>query len=179
MKNKKVLWMSYIAMFIALEVAMEFVNRAMPGMPFGGNISFSLIAIFLASYLLGVKGGIIVGVGSSIILFAVGIATFWGWWSVALDYLIPFGVCGLAAVIKNIRLKNGWELPIGIGFAMVLKFLSHYFSGVFLFYQNTPAGMSKYWYSFIYNLPYNLATLAVCFVLVMVLLPKLKKVVKL
>ncbi len=178
MKIKKSLWMSYIAMFIALQVALEFINEFIPSMPFGGSIAFSLIPIFLASYLLGVKSGIIVGVGSSIVLFAVGLASFWGWWSVLLDYIIPLGVCGLAGLIKNKKLKNGLELPIGIWFSMLLKFMAHYASGVFLFYENTPANMSKYVYSFIYNLPYNVLTGIVCFILVMILLPKLKNIIK-
>lgn len=178
MNNKKIRVLAYMAMLIALEVVLEFINRVIPQMPQGGTVSFCLVPIFLAAYLLGTKEGLLVGFCSSLLLFVFGLATFWGWWSVALDYVIPLTVCGFAGAIKSIKLANGYELPIGIIFAMVLKFISHYLSGAVLFASYAPEGQSPYLYSLLYNAPYNIVTMIVCFILVMLLLPKFKKVVR-
>lgn len=179
MRQNKVLFLAYVSMFAALEVLLELANKFIPSMPQGGSISFCLVPIFIASYLLGVKGGVLVGFISSILLFVSGQASFWGWWSVALDYVIPLSVCGLAALIKNIKLKNGLILPIGMILAMILKFISHYLSGAVLFASYAPEGQNPYIYSLVYNLPYNLATLIVCFILVSLLLPRLSKAIRL
>ena len=175
MKKSKVYQIAMIHMFIALAVVLEVINRQLPGLPQRGTLSFSICTIFLASYLLGVKEGVMVGAGAAIVLLLIGQFTFYGWWSLALDYVVPLSVCGLAGLIKNVNYK-GKEYPVGIFFAMVLKFISHYLSGVLLFGEYAPAGQSPYFYSLWYNASYCIPTAIVCFILVTLLLPKLKRV---
>ncbi len=175
MKKNKTYQIVMIAMFIALEVVLEIINSQLPSLPQGGTLSFSICTIFLASYLMGVKEGVIVGAGSAIVLLLIGQFTFYGWWSLALDYIVPLAVCGLAGVIKNVHFK-GREYPVGIFFAMFLKFISHYLSGALLFAEYAPEGQSPYFYSLWYNAYYCIPTAILCFILVTLLLPKLKRV---
>lgn len=176
MKQKQIFTLVFIALFSALQIALEFTNQFVPSLPQGGSISYSLIPIFLASYLLGVKEGMLVGFVSSLLQFVLGMAHFYGWWSVFLDYVLPLSLCGMAGLIKNIKYKN-IELPIGVIFAMVLKFIPHYLSGAFLFAEYA-GDQNPYVYSLIYNLGYNIPTLILCFVLVMAIYPKLKPAFK-
>lgn len=171
MKNSKIVTLVFIALFSAIQIVLEFTNQFVPSLPQGGSISYSIIAIFLASYLLGVKEGILVGFVSSILQFALGMASFYGWWSVLLDYVLPLSLCGMAGLIKNVKFKK-MELPIGVIFAMVLKFIPHYLSGAVLFGEYA-GDQNPYLYSLTYNLSYNIPTLIVCFILVMLVYPKL------
>ena len=52
-------------------------------------MSFDIIAIFLCSYLLGGEYALIVGVGVSLLQFVLGMAIYYGPWSVLFDYLLP------------------------------------------------------------------------------------------
>ncbi len=165
--------MNYIALFSAIQIILEVFNRFIPSMPQGGSVSFSLIAIFLASYLLGVKVGVLVGLISSILQFVLGITVFYGWWSMLLDYVLPLSICGLAGLFKNIRYKN-IEIPVGIVWVMGIKFIFHYLSGIFLFSEYA-GNQNIYLYSLVYNLGYNIVTLVVSLILVTLIYPSLLK----
>ena len=91
--------MVQLAMFMALTIVLGYVNKIIPEMPQGGTISIDIIAIFLCAYLMGTGYGVICGVGVAILQFALGIASYWGPWSVLLDYVLPLAVCGLAGLL--------------------------------------------------------------------------------
>lgn len=173
--NFTVLTMVQLAMFMALTIVLSYVNKFIPEMPQNGTISIDIIAIFLCAYFMGTGYGVICGVGVAILQFALGLATFWGPWSVALDYILPLAVCGLAPLIQSRKIAN---VPIywGIVFAMVLKYISHFLSGTFLFAEYAPEGMNPIIYSLGYNIPYNLATLILCMIAVPILYERLKPV---
>ncbi|MEG0366435.1 MAG: ECF transporter S component [Coprobacillus sp.] len=169
--------MSYVGMFMALTIVLGYVNKIIPEMPQGGTISIDIIAIFLCAYLMGTSYGVICGVGVAMLQFALGLAVFYGPWSVALDYIVPLAVCGLAPLIKFSKNKN-LSICLGIGFSMILKYISHFLSGAFLFAEYAPEGMDPIIYSLGYNLPYNIATLCLCIVVVPILYSRLKSVFK-
>lgn len=163
--------MVMLAMFIALTVGLGWINQFFPSMPQGGTVSIDIVAIFLCAYLMGTGYGVICGIGVSILQFVLGMAVYYGPWSVLLDYVLPLAVCGLAPLVKTTRIG---QVPIywGVIFSMILKFICHFLSGAFLFAQ---PGVNPYIYSLTYNLPYNLATLVVCMILVTILCERLKK----
>lgn len=167
--------MSYIAMFMALQIVLELAFKVIPGQPNGGSITLSLLPIVFASYLLGAKAGMMVGIGSCILQFASGMALYFGPWSVALDYFIPLAICGLAVVFKNIKMGK-YTLYTGIIVTMVLKFISHYLSGAWLFAEYAPEGMNSWVYSFGYNIVYCLPTLILTYVAFIVIYPRLEKI---
>lgn len=175
MKNKKfeinTKTMSYMAIFAALQIVLEYLTQFTPTMPNGGNISFSLVAIMLCSYLMGASYGLVVSIVCVGLHFVLGLATFYGPLSVAFDYLLPMAIVGLVGFIPTIK-KGNLEIPIGIVVVMVLKTICHLIAGWYAFATPLEANLA-------YNVPYNLATLVTCFILFMLLYPRIKKTIKL
>ncbi|MEG0452482.1 MAG: energy-coupled thiamine transporter ThiT [Coprobacillus sp.] len=167
--------MSNIAMFMALQIVLELAFKIIPGQPQGGSITLALLPILLASYLLGAKAGLIVGIGSCALQFALGMAVYFGPWSVALDYLIPLAVVGIAVIFKNIKMGK-YTLYTGIIITMILKFISHYLSGAWLFAEYAPEGVNSWVYSFGYNIIYCLPTLIISYIAFIVIYPRLEKI---
>lgn len=168
--------MVQLAMFMAITIILGYVNKIIPEMPQGGAlISIDVIAIFLCAYLLGAGYGIICGIGVAILQFVLGIASYWGPWSVLLDYVLPLAVCGIAPMLKSTELKK-YAIYWGILLSMILKYLCHFASGAFLFAEYAPEGMNPIIYSLIYNLPYNVTTLLLCMIVVPILYKRLKGV---
>jgi len=143
-------------------------------MPQGGTLSTSLSAIFLCAYLMGVGYGVIVGISTCILQFVLGMANYWGFWSILLDYLLPLSICGLAPLIKSVRITKQFELHLGLIFVTLLKFIPHYLSGAILFASHA-GDMNPYLYSFIYNAPYVAISGIVCLFLCGFLYPRLEK----
>ena len=164
-----------MAMFMSLTVVLSYFNKFIPEMPQGGTISFDIIAIFLCAYFMGAGYGVICGIGVAILQFVLGMATYYGPWSVLLDYVLPLAVCGLAPLIKTTTIK---DIPVfwGIIFSMILKYISHYFSGAWLFAEYAEG--NPWIYSFGYNLYYNLGTLILCMIVVPILYKRLSPVFK-
>lgn len=136
-------------------------------MPQGGNISFSLVIIFLCGYLLNYKYATIVALVSVSLHFVLSLAAYYGVISLLFDYYIPFIIVGLSTIIPLTKIGN-ITLPLGMILAFGLKIACHLISGAVAF--ETPMGANL-----AYNLPYNLATFVTCFVLFIVLYPRLKK----
>lgn len=170
-----VLSLVQVAMFMALTIVLSYLNKFLPEMPQGGTISIDIIAIFLCAYFMGAGYGIICGVGVAILQFVFGMATYYGPWSVLLDYILPLAVCGLAPLVKTTTIH---DIPVfwGVILSMILKFISHYLSGAWLFAEYTEG--NPWIYSFSYNLYYNLGTLILCMIVVPILYKRLKTVFK-
>ena len=169
--------MSYMALFVALQIILEVVFDFIPAQPAGGNISMDLLPVIFASYFMGAGYGVLVGVMCVILQFALGLASFYGPWSLVLDYLIPVAVVGLAALFKNIQCKN-FTIYTGVIVTLIMKFLSHYLSGAWLFAEYAPAGQNPWVYSFFYNISYCLPVLILCYIGFTILYPRLKKSLK-
>lgn len=164
---------SYMSMFIALQIVLEYVFKLIPSQPQGGNISLDLLPIILASYLMGSGYGLIVGFVSCLLHFVLGLASYYGPWSVLLDYLVPLSIVGISSLFKDIKIKNT-TIYTGIIITMILKFISHYLSGAWLFAEYAPEGVSPWAYSFGYNIVYCLPTLIICYIGFIVVYPRLK-----
>ena len=162
--------MSYMAIFAALQIVLEYLTQFTPTMPNGGNISFSLVAIMLCSYMMGASYGLVVSLVCVGLHFVLGLATFYGPLSVIFDYLLPMAIVGLVSLIPCIKTKN-LDIPIGVIIVMVLKTICHLISGWFAFATPLMANLA-------YNLPYNIATLVTCFILFMILYPRLKNKIR-
>ena len=169
--------LAYMAMFIALQIVLQYVFKMIPGQPQGGNISIDLLPIILCSYLMGPAYGLLVGFSCTLLHFVLGLASFYGWWSVFLDYLIPITIVGAAALFKNIK-TGKVTIYTGIIITMILKFVSHYLSGAWLFAEYAPEGMNPWLYSFVYNIAYCLPTLILTYIVFMVIYPRVKNRIK-
>lgn len=160
--------MTYMALFAALQIILEYCTKIYE-MPKGGNVAFSLVAILLCGYLMGTAYSLIVSLVSLGIQFALGLAVFYGILSVFFDYIIPMILIGLTPLIPLVKVKQ-YEIPVGIVIMCVLKTICHLISGWYAFQTPLQANL-------IYNLPYNIATMVACFVLFMLLYPRLKKII--
>ncbi len=167
--------MAYLSMFIALEIVLNRLFNLFPGQPQGGNISMDLLPIIMAGYLMGSGYGLLAGFMVCILHFVLGFASFYGPWSVVLDYLIPLSIVGIASLFKNIKVGK-YEIYTGIIVTMILKFISHYLSGAWLFAEYAPEGMNPWIYSFGYNIAYCLPSLVLCYIGFVYVYPRLKRV---
>ena len=161
--------LSYMALFAAMQIILEFCTKIYE-MPQGGNCAFSLIAIFLCGYLMNWGYSLIVALVCLGLQFALGLATFYGLLSIVFDYILPMIFIGMSAIIPLVKFK-GYELPVGIIIAGILKIVCHLISGWYAFKTPLVANL-------LYNLPYNILTIIVCFILFMFLYPRLKNKVR-
>lgn len=162
--------MAYMALFAALQIILEYCTKIFE-MPQGGNVAFSLVTILLCGYLMGWSYSLVVSLVCLGLHFALGLATFYGPLSVIFDYLLPMILIGLTPLIPLIQWK-GYDLPVGIIIMGALKTICHLISGWYAFQTPLQANL-------IYNLPYNMGTIIVCFILFVLLYPRLKKIIHL
>ncbi len=166
------------AMMIALATALSFVKIVT--FPWKGSITLlSMLPIVLYSIRRGVVKGLSVSFAYAVLQMMLDIAEVFSWPGLTpasligcllLDYLVPFTLIGLAGLFRE-RGLPGWVG--GAAFALSLRLLSHYFSGVFIF-ASTGLVMdinisNPYLYSLVYNAAYMVPEIAftcvACFVL--------------
>ncbi|MCH4208436.1 MAG: energy-coupled thiamine transporter ThiT [Solobacterium sp.] len=174
--SSRIRLLTYMALFIALYVVLEYAGMFIPflQMPQGGSIELYWIPVFVASYMLGWQYGVIVAVVSWVVSFILGIPMYFVKpMQILLDYIAPLVVCGLA----SLYFKGKYKYYVGVTIAMVLKYVSQVLSGVYYWPpEDSVAGSSAAWiYSLGYNAWYNLATLVVCIILVPLLMKRLEK----
>lgn len=122
MKNQKVQDITFIGLYVALYVVLKFIGNLIPilDMPNGGSIELELIAVFIASYQLGWKKGVLTAIISMLVSFI-----FWPPYYVnpiqlILDYFGPLMACGLASIVWPFKEMNKLEviicgLIVGVG----------------------------------------------------------------
>jgi thiamine transporter len=114
-------------------------------MPQGGRVTAgSLVPLLWFSFRYGPKVALLPCVAFSII--DVYEEPFLGYGPVQflLDYLLPYSALSLAGFFRR--------LPIlGVAVAIVVRFFSHFVSGVIFFAEFAPSGMNIYLYSALYN----------------------------
>ena len=180
--RSNVLTMVYAAMYIALAVALNAFNTAMPiiQMPNGGSLELLVIALFIASYHLGWKWGAAVSALSWVIGAMFGLNNYMvSVPQVLLDYVVPFVAIGMASLAPAIHIKNKKlsNIYTGVCFGMLLKYFSQVLSGVFFWFpQGSAAGSWAAWAcSLPYNFWYNLVTFIAAIILVPLLVKRLNK----
>ncbi len=166
MKIKTLVYMSlYLALFSVLNIVSYYIPILR--MPNGGSIELGVLALFLASYHLGSKNGVITAVLSVLMqyltqglaapLYIIGVGQFF------LDYVLAFGLFGLANSFPNLTFGK-FKLYLGVIITYAGRLLTSTLAGVW--YWGLP-----WWGSFIYNLSYNLATM----IIILLVLPLIKR----
>lgn len=155
---------AYLAMFVVLDYLANMIGFFK--MPQGGTLGLGVIALLLASYDLGYKKGIAVGLLSVLLQWMTGAMWFINWFQFFLDYLLAFGIYGIASVIPSARLGKQ-PLLWGVIVTNLIRLASHTVSGV-LFYEVT------WWGSFAYNGWYMIPTMIVALIVVTMILPRMR-----
>ncbi len=149
MKNSKTRIMTECAILVALSTVLSFVK--IWHMPWGGSITlFSMLPVCYVSVRRGVKWGLGSAFLYSVIQLILGITLdgLLGWGltggiliaCIMLDYIIAFTALGLSGIFA----KKGFAgIMAGTTIAVVIRFVCHLFSGVYVF-----ASVGKLWDGF-------------------------------
>ena len=155
---------AYLAMFIVLDYLSNMIGIFR--MPQGGTLGLGVIALLLASYDLGWKKGVAVGLLSVLLQWMTGAMWFLNWFQFILDYLLAFGIYGVASLVPSTKIGKQMFLW-GIVIVNLVRLASHTVSGV-LFYEFT------WWGSLAYNSWYMIPTMIVALIVVTMVLPRLR-----
>lgn len=148
--------------------------------PQGGSVSLAMVPIVLVAYRRGWVAGVVCGllVGMFNLMSHPVIAHPV---QVLLDYPVAYGALGLAGLFpirgKSTRWKGiGW-MVIGVTVAGMIRFLSHFVSGVVWFGAYAPEAFSPVLYSFLYNISYIIPDILVSIIAVALLALKAPRLV--
>lgn len=150
------------AILTALSIVLSFV--ILYEMPMGGSVT---LACMLPVMFVSLRYGITWGLGSAFVtalfqlLQAVMHANVFPYCEtgetlvicILFDYICPFTLIGLAGLFRRVsigRIRH-FGAYVGILAVFVLRFFSHFVTGVAIWGQWAPEGMGKFLYSFIYN----------------------------
>jgi len=135
-------------------------------MPWGGSVTLAMVPILLYAVRWGLTPGLLAAFVFGVLQFTFDGGFAIGWQSIVGDYLLAFGVLGLAGLAHG--KKNGIFTGTLIGgFA---RFLVHYVVGATVWAEYMPDkffGMtmhSPWFYSCLYNLAYMLPNVVICLV---------------
>ena len=154
----------FMALYAAIFIVLDYIAHLLPllQMPQGGSVGLGTIALLLASYHLGWKNGIVVGMLSVPLQYITGQMYVNGIFGLVFDYIVPFGIYGIASMFVN----KG-DLYPGIIFTNLIRFACHVMTGVVIW-------ETALWGSITYNGPYMLATCIVDILVVPILYKRLK-----
>ena len=160
--NSSLTMLTECAIMLALSFALSCAKLF--EMPMGGSVT---VASMLPVMLISIKYGVGPGLATSFLysltqlLQAVASANVFPYCEtpttlvlcVLFDYIVPFTLLGLAGLFHKMKLTEKTELNIYLGIigVVVLRFFSHFITGVAIWGQWAPEGMGKYLYSFLYN----------------------------
>lgn len=136
--------LSEAIVLVALAGALNFIK--IYTLPQGGSITAgAMVPICWFALRRGLRWGIFAGVVFSFVVMLNPVDLYVVHpVQLLLDYPIAFGALGLAGAFRKYPL-------VGVGVAMLGRFISHFVSGVVFFSMFAPPGMSPFLYSAIYN----------------------------
>lgn len=147
------------ALMIALSTVLMWVSKLIPA-PWmqGGSITIaSMVPIIAVSIILGTRWGLISSVAYALIQMLFGFyppptQTFLNFVLVImLDYILAFGVLGLAGFFFNLLGKNRFAMAASGAIVTALRYVCHILSGVLIWGVYAEEGQSVLSYSLIYN----------------------------
>jgi thiamine transporter len=190
-QNTHIATLAECAVMLALSFALS--SAKLFEMPMGGSVT---VASMLPIMLISIKYGIGTGLATSFVYSLTQLAQAFAGANVfpycqtgeaviiciLFDYIFPFTILGLAGIFYKMKLTKNTELNIYIGIfgVVILRFLSHFITGVAIWKQWAPDGMGKYLYSFLYNGSFLSVDFLICIVCAILIFRKeeLKKLLK-
>ncbi|WKA52004.1 energy-coupled thiamine transporter ThiT [Planococcus liqunii] len=176
MRNLRVLLMVEIAIFGALGYVLDFVAFKMPQ---GGSVSLVMIPIVLMAFRRGVLAGVLTGLLVGLLQIVTGVISVtplsFGFvvLQVLLDYLLAYGVVGLAGLMRRRYLQASHEhrtggmiaaVVIGLFIGSVLRYVVHVVTGILFFGMFAEGNVLIYSavYNATYMIPVFLVAAVVC-----------------
>lgn len=168
MNRERLTIMIEIAVMAGLALVLSFVKfGALWAM--GGSISLVMVPIFLLAFRRGLKVGLLTGLLVGLLGLVTG-PTIVHPVQLVLDYPLAFMVLGFAGLFASRQAVPKLSyIVLGLVLATVLRFLSHFASGVIWFGQYAPDGMNPSVYSFLYNLSYLLPEMLITLAIILFL----------
>ncbi|MBQ7364405.1 MAG: energy-coupled thiamine transporter ThiT [Clostridia bacterium] len=179
-RNTKIKKLCECAMLVALATVLSFVK--LYEAPLGGAVTlFSMVPILMCGFVYGVKAGFATAFVYSVIQLILGIGTIayvpdpmGVVICVLLDYLVAFTLLGVAGFFKRLKINLYVKVTLGSLVALILRFLSHFIGGAWIWYEITRDGAwndyvfkyGKWAYSLIYNAWYMLPEILLCLIAV-------------
>ena len=164
-----------MALYAALFIVLDYTANMLPKMPNGGSVGLGVIPLLMASYHLGWKKGIIVGLSSVLLQFMTGQMWYYHWVQFLLDYIIAFGFYGVACAFPNFKIGH-FDLYSGIIITNVVRYLCSVTSGVVFFAVEGASLPETILFSLNYNATYMIPTLIVTVLCVPLIHRRLKPV---
>lgn len=170
------------AMLVALAFVLVMVSKILPA-PWtaGGSITIgSMVPIILISVLIDTKWGLLSGLVFSLIQMMTGFyvppaATFWSFFAVVmLDYVLAFGVLGLAGFFAKITGNKIWSIPLSALIVTFLRYVMHIFSGI-LIWGRFADTTNIFVYSLVYNGSYMIPEMIISTIVIALISPKIKE----
>ncbi|MBQ7109458.1 MAG: energy-coupled thiamine transporter ThiT [Clostridia bacterium] len=166
---KKTRKLTEIAVAIALAVVCSFIK--VWEMPQGGSIALTMIPILLIAFRCGTAAGIITGAVYGLLSMAIAGVVYHPM-SILLDYVLAFGLLGLAGLFPK---KIGGIIAgtcVGVGG----RFISSLLSGAVLFASYAPEGQNPWVYSLVYQATYMIPELIISVLVLLLLFLKARKI---
>lgn len=175
MKHMKVRALCEGAIMVALATALSYVTIGK--LPNGGSFDLAMLPIFLYCARWNAPASFLVSLAYGLLQIVVDSAYAWGPWSLLLDFILAYGVLGVASFFR--KLKGG--VFIGTVVGCVCRFIVHFISGVTIYRIYTPTEIfnttftNPWLYSAVYNGSYVGIDMILCLVVFGVLYKPLKK----
>jgi thiamine transporter len=147
-------------------------------LPFGGAITLgSMVPVMFLSLRRGVRVGIIAGAVVGVLALPIDVVTLGASniivspQQVFLEYPVALGLIGLTGIFHR---KNVQFAIAGAAFSVFLRFLVHYFVGVYVWYYvySFPLGYGQYVWPAVYNGSFLLVEFIISAVLLAVLVKR-------
>ena len=179
-QREKIKRLCETAMLVALATVLSFVK--LYEAPLGGAVTlFSMVPILMCGFVYGVKAGFAASFVYSLMQLILGIGTvayvptpLGVVGCILLDYIVAFTILGVAGFFRKLKINLYVKVTLGSLTALLLRFLSHFVGGAWIWYQITKDGAwndyvfkyGKWMYSLIYNAWYMLPEILLCLVAV-------------
>lgn len=180
-KTKKI---TVCAMMAAVAFVLAWLSSVLPfKWAQGGSVTLaSMVPIIVASIVTEWKWGLLTAVVYALLQMLLGgipappVQNFTGYVLViSLDYIIAFGVLGLADVFFKMFKKKSAGIVFGAFMVCLLRFLCHLLSGVVIWGVYAPEGQSIWLYSLVYNGGYMLPETIITTVVTTLLIPVISR----
>ena len=171
MSNKKIKAMTEGAILVAAATALSYVKLL--ELPQGGSVCIGMLPIFLFCARWGWKESFLTAFAYGMLQLIFDGAYAWGPTSMLLDYVLAFGVLGVACFFR--KMKGGVFTGTVVG--CVCRFVVHFISGVTIYriYEPTQLFNTTFTNPWIYSAAYNGSYVFIDMVLCMVITALLYK----